>query len=305
MLAALTGAVVPTVEATESPVEEVKSEAAPEAEAEAPKEDAKVEDTEKEDQPKPQRSVEEANALERARTALRRDGVPVAVIDGLEQEKLLRWGGSRAKAHADTDDAFRQLGELRKEKETWTAKAAETPKESAPTEPTEQPFDLKTLGTTLQEALLDEKAAEAVGGAIKSLNDYHGRNTQQLRSELASLKQTNEQLSMAFLRIEERDARRELSDRFPQLKDASDFAKVQEKMVKLAPSGAYESMRDLMAEAATIIFPEAASQRDVNGLRSRMNGQPTVPDRKTLPKSLSSEERSIDFLKELEKRHGL
>lgn len=283
---------------------------APSAEVPATQEEAvepAKEEAKEEVQPKREVSFEEKSALERARTALRRDGVKVATIDSLDQAELLKWGNARADAQAKVDDAFRQLGELRKEKETWQAKAAEAPKDSAPTEPAEQPFDLTSLSKTLLDSLADEGAVNAVVGTLKSLDE---RGSQKVKALEASLKETgevNQRLANAILQLEMKESRRELGERFPQLTDKRNFDRVVEKMHKLAPSGAYESVTDLMAEASTILFaPELiAKSKSDSKSHDRKNGLPSTSGVVTAPKDLSPRDKAMQTLLELEKKHGL
>jgi|688.fasta_scaffold172158_3 hypothetical protein len=297
MLAALVPAAEPAPAVEEAPVE-TPAEEAP-VEAPAQEEEKKTET--------PTLSSEEKNAFERARTALRRDGVPVNVIDSLDRDKLLRWGSGRAKAQSDADDAYRQLGELRKERETWAAKATEPTKESADSEPAEQPLDLDSLGKTLSDELGSQEVAGRVTSVLKSLESRAAAKASALESRLKEQVEINQRLSASVLRIEMDGARQRLGERFPELRDEKDFAKVTEKMMKLAPSGAYDNVSDLMYEASVLTFGAAAvdASKDQSKSRDRRNGLPTKPQGSTPRASKGKEERAMDFLAELEKKHGL
>ena len=51
--------------------------------------------------------------MEKAISALRRDGLPKSVIEQMTDEQVIETGLKRAKVQSDTDDAFRQLSELK------------------------------------------------------------------------------------------------------------------------------------------------------------------------------------------------
>ena len=94
-------------------------------------EDATSDQEEDREQPEPINGDE----MEKALSALRRDGLPADVIEKMTNQEVLELGLKRSKVQADTDNAYRELQELKKSGED----TAEVVEESAPAEPAERP----------------------------------------------------------------------------------------------------------------------------------------------------------------------
>ena len=101
-----------------------------------------------------------------------------------------------------------------------------------------------------------------------------------------------------------KEARRELSDKYPQLADDQAFSQVEERMGKLIKSGTYNNAEELMADAARLTF--ADDQRDAakayrdKTRQMRNNGQMSSTSKQSAPAALSQDEREDRVLELLE-----
>lgn len=246
-------------------------------------------------------SDEEKSAYEKARTALRRDKVPVSVLDGMDRKALVEWGLSRVKAQGDADNAFRELGELKRAKEADSARAESTAK----TEPVvEQPKIPDAKAKALREQFGDE-AGDAV---VQLLTESLASQRAEFQREIASLRESFAPVADTAVRLEIQQARKKLAGEFPQLEDEGEFKFVADKMQKLVPSGAYEGIEDLMREASLIRFGSKAIQENANrsksDYRARDRGVSKVAVTSS-PKPVSKQDRAMAEVDSIFAKHGL
>jgi hypothetical protein len=237
-------------------------------------EDTPSDQEEDREQPEPIKSDE----IEKALAALRRDGLPPKVIEQMTNQEVLDLGLKRSKVQADTDNAYRELQELKKTGED----TAESDQESEPSEPTDQP-----MSANLKEAVKPFQDLFGEDGA-KALEGYQKAVLMPMINKLDHVIQVIGQYTA-------KEARRELGDKYPQLGDDQAYSKVEERMGKLLKSGAYSSAHELMADAARLEFADdqrdaAKAYRDKVG-QMRENGQMSSQSKQSAPASLSQEDR--------------
>lgn len=234
--------------------------------------------------------------LSKAISALRRDGLPKSVIESMSDDQILEIGLKRAKVQSDTDDAFRQLAELKNAGET---EAQESEGESSDVAaPADQPpianLDEALTGFT---DIFGEDAAGALKAPLEAAISPFAQQVEAGREQLSTLAQTVENLLI-------RDARRELADKFPALSSEEGFSTVQKRMETLVKSGGYNDMESLMSDAARIEFSDESSaavqaSRQARDIQ-RANGQPTPGSSRIPAKALSVEEVEDAVLMALE-----
>ena len=234
--------------------------------------------------------------LDRALSALRRDGLGKETIDKMTNEEILALGLKRVKVQADTDDAFRRLKELEAAKESATE---EEQTESEPSEPTDQP-ELLNLDSAVEPvtALFGEDAGEALKGiqtaTIKSIKD----------SVIDPMQQNMDYMRATLGDLMAQNARSRMVAEYPEVQQDEVFASVRERAQKLAANGGYDSLDALLWDAARLEFSDSdrKTARDLSKTRDglRSNGQPMNTSRRMVPKGLSADEKDDLIIEMLE-----
>lgn len=207
---------------------------------------------------------EESPDLEKALSALRRDGLPNALIEKMSNEEILEYGDKRSKVQGDTDDAYRQLSELKKAQETAPENIE---KSEVPAEPVDQPSFVN-----LQEAV--QPFAEIFGDdAAEALQHVTAAALQPYKEQISAQQNVLEGFLM-------REAKVELAGQFPSISTDRGFADVQERMQTLVKSGEYSDISTLMADAARLTFADEGGpqgkEQQTRLANRKASGQPTV-----------------------------
>lgn len=221
--------------------------------------------------------------LEKAITSLRRAKVPQTVLKKMTQREIVALSKDMADRQAEVDNAFRELGELRKAKQQF-----ESRKESA-AEPTEQP-ESDDLDKQLGE-LFDPDTGKALKALTKRAIDAE---TKALKAELASM-------SSLVERTLTKEIRGDLRERFPEVDEVDKWQKVQDKAATLAKTGDYagldDPMRAVFEDAAAIVLKQKpTSTPKPDSSRAKANGQPASKSKQVPPKALTPEERETAAL---------
>ena len=228
---------------------------------------------------------------EAAIRALRRAKTPQSVIDGLDDDALLKWGQQLAQIQSDVDKKL-------------SAKTASEPEEdeSAPQEAADTPapaqadaaadFDWDTALAPLKDTFGD-RDAEAVAAPIKAA--------------YGQLAQQNLMLSNAIQELLVRDQFRQLTDAYPQLADPAQQQAVKDKARSLN-HGEYQSLDDLIRDAARLALGDprnADQERRSSVSRKRSASQTRTTNRKVPSAAMSDYERNFERFKEIEQQYGL
>jgi len=236
-----------------------------------------------------------------AEAIIRRDGEWTAEdLAALPRERILAIAKQREKVQTDMDGHMSELVEFRKKSELPPGER--TGRENEAEALTSQRTDL----TKLAEALaLDEDGAQV-------LADSFSKQVAPLLQEITSLKDGNRNAEGIARRVEAELVRRDLSDRFHQIKDPNGpgYKQVLATMDTLTKAGEHIPTAQLMEDAALITFAkeirDAAAQDDTKLRNARANGQvvTTTNDRvskdsATDPKKMTQDEResaALDML---------
>lgn len=265
-------------------VEEEHSEEADQAIEESPETENQEEAVEQ-----PVEEVADQDTLEKALSALKRDGLSSSVIDKMTNSEIIELGDKRAKVQSDADNAYRELSELKKSKEMAQESETESP---ALAEPTDQP-----VPANVQEAI--QPFAEIFGDdAAEALTAYNKATVDPLMETINAQTQMLERLMMDA-------AKGQLLDRFPQLSDSEDYARVSNRMQSLAKSGEYSDINTLMSDASRIEFSEestkVSSEISKKRAKHKASGQMSSATGSTPPShSMSDDEREERLLDALE-----
>lgn len=216
--------------------------------------------------------------LEKAITSLRRGKVPQTVLKKMSNREILAMSKDMAERQSEADNAFRELGELRKSKQqTENRKESQAEPANNPSDDLDQEFD----------ALFDQETGKALKSVTQRAIEAH---TKGLKEELSSM-------SNLIERMFTKEIRGDLRESFPDVDDAAKWAKVQEKASTLAKTGDYagsdDPMRAVFEDAARLVLKPNASDdaKADNTSRAKSNGQPATKSRQVPTKALSAEER--------------
>ena len=237
----------------------------------------------------PVEEVAAQDTLEKAISALKRDGLSTSVIDKMTNSEIIELGEKRAKVQSDADNAYRELSELRKSKEMAQESETESP---ALAEPTDQP-----VPANVQEAI--KPFAEIFGDdAAEALSEYGKASVQPLMEVIQAQGQMLETVLMD-------SAKTQLRDRFPQLDNGEEYAPVSTTMQSLAKTGEYSDISSLMSDAARIEFSDESQQvaTEISNKRAKhkASGQMSPATGSAPPEhSLSTDEREEMLLNALE-----
>ncbi len=236
-----------------------------------------------------------------AEAIIRRDGEWTAEdLAGLSKERVLAISAQREKVQGDMDRHMAELVELRKSGDTPPgertgskndAEAVSTPK-----------VDITALAETLA---LDSDGAQVLANAMQ-------QQVAPLLQELGVLKEGNQSTEKMVKSVMAEFARRDLSERFPQVQDASseNYSKVLTMMNTLQRGGDQTPTAQLMEDAILITFKDeikASASEATSLLRTaRANGQPvtSTTDRVSKhsdPTKMTQDERESSVLELLDK----
>tara|TARA_R100001530_G_scaffold43002_2_gene32735 strand:+ start:1091 stop:2074 length:984 start_codon:yes stop_codon:yes gene_type:complete len=255
--------------------------AAPEPEA---KEDTSSDQEEAREEPE---VTEETPELEKALAALKRDGLPTALIEKMSNEEVLEYGEKRSKVQGDTDEAYRKLSELKKVQETAPENSE---KSEVPAEPVDQPSPVN-----LQEA-------------VKPFADLFGDDAAEALQQVtaAAIQPYVQQINMQQNVLEGflmKEAKAELTDQYPSLDTDDGYERVSERMKVLVKSGEYTEIRDLMSDASRLVFADGDGPHGTNYqsklAKSKASGQPTASGRSTVGGPPMTEEERDDAILEM------
>ena len=263
-----------------APEQEAKAEPEPEPEEENTDADNSV------DREQPETEAADPD-LEKSLTVLRRDGLPDGVISRMTDDEILSLAAKRSKVQSDTDDAYRQLQDLKKAKESDTESV-----EESETSGSEQP-SYANLDEALEPfiKLYGEEAGEALKTAQQAA----------LNPMIERLQAAQNVVEGMMLDL----SRGKMKDQYPQLADEEGYARVKTRMENLIKTGEYSNIEVLMADASRLEFGEdaAVASREINERRSRQKaeGQMTPAGGGETPAhSLTDDERQEALLSALE-----
>ena len=268
--------------------------------AEEKEEDKKESDSEELEEASEEPEAIDSDELERALSALKRDGLTKELIDKMDNQEILNVGLKRAKVQADADNTYRELSELKKQMETDT----ESRMESSESEPADQPtpVDLNSAVEPFSE-IFGEEAAQALTQVQQAaMQTFEPR-----------LEQMQQGVSTAMAMIEGmllKSARADLAERFPLMSDDDGFTRVRGRMDSLVKTGEYTDIGHLMNDAARIEFSDegAAAQADfkLQKMRQKAAGQMTPTEKVSQPgAAMPEEERDDALLTALENGMGI
>ena len=259
-----------------------KEQAAPEEapdKTEEPTENTTVDNDEVREEPEVQ-----VDGLEEALTSLRRDGLSQSVIEKMTNEEILELGSKRAKVQRDTDDAYRQLQDLKKAKETATENEQIAAPEAKP---------LADLGKAVQPfaAIFGKDAGDALKAAQHDT----------IAPLVEKLEATTKMVESVLLE----SSRGKLTGQYPQLSQDESYQRVHSRMESLVKTGDYNDMGALMSDAARIEFSEESANvsRELNERQKNFKdqGQMTPVDKGETPAhAMSKDERELALLDALE-----
>jgi len=231
----------------------------------------------------------------RAMAALQRDGTPRNVLDHMYEQDpdgFKSWGLKREKVQRDGDrfgDEYSKLKERLESIESGqiaptTANPDTEPSQQSVTDPAQPFVAQKSMEQSMSDIseIFGEEAAHALMSPIQSL-------TQALHGAYQQIQRLT-----GYAESKEMDATRaSLKERFPQLNEDDAYGQVVERMRSLHKSGDYDSIQNLMTDAARIVYSEIAPVVDKTAEnKAKSMGQPSVTTKtQTGKKSLDHEGR--------------
>lgn len=242
-----------------------------------------------EQEPEKADATVEPTTTESAISALKRDGISQEIIDKLTEEEVLELGSKRLKVQGDTDNAYRELGELKK---SGKSEQTSSDSDSEVAEPAEQPGEGQLENSVKPFAdIFGDDAAEA-------LQIYSKTAVEPLATQLQAQQAMLEQM----LLDRSRDM---LGDRFPQLSTDDGYAKVADRMQNLVKTGQYNDINSLMSDAARIEFSDSANEAALDYQKKKMHqkssGQMTLADHASTPsQAMTNDEREDKLLEALD-----
>ncbi len=273
----------PEAKPQETAKAEVPAEAQEEAPAETTTESApKAETDEKETKEEPK--AESDPDWEKACTALKLDGVPDAVLEGLDRAEAIKWASKAKERHAKTAKELQEKAAKIKELESGRVTTKEADGKQAATADDDDPL------AKIREAYGEELAAPLAKWMEKQREAYDAR----LRDVEADRVRTL---------ID--GARASLKEQFPQLDDPEKLEAVQSEMAahvhKYQDLSPHERAQMAMRDAARVLFFDEVKASEAGkalaSYRKKMTSQPTPPNGKTpTQKAMTSAEREEALL---------
>jgi hypothetical protein len=234
---------------------------------------------------------------ESLKAALKLDGLPDALIESMlksDRDGLIAYALSAGKRQKNVNQAYQERAELKKSAD------ASTENEPEAIEPAQPTLDAQALA----QPLIDELGEEAAGAVVKMLEAQLQPLREQLQASKDAQVTARDQQEQAALT----SARHGLEGRFPQVKDATAYAKLMERVTRMAPGytqneGSLEAVVvELMTDAARLEFGQEVAPAKTPRKQSR--NQPTSPTRKVSPKTQNQDEKDWDIFSEIEAKHG-
>lgn len=234
--------------------------------------------------------VEEESAYETALRALRRAKTPQAVLRGMKREQVMAWGMELAKVQSVADQAFTELRELRSAKATPENQAGG--QTNAPV--TADATALADLTGKLSQALgLDEEGGAVLSEALKARDKL-------VADELARRDQRDQARDSVLANLMLEQARSQLVDRFPGLKEREKYGPVLDKARALFRGGEYESVVDAMEDASKLLLGDEIAAELAQKAAKKAAGRPTAPKGRAQPMALSYDQKLDATLRALE-----
>lgn len=233
-------------------------------------------------EPEAEQTTESDPEWEKACTALKLDGVPDAVLEGLDRAEALKWASKAKERQAKTANELRAKAEKIKELEA----SITTPKTESPKAPTVDGDDpLKVI----RETLGDEVAAPLAKWMEQQKLDMEQR---------ISLVESERVRGLID------GARASLREQFPQLDDPEKLGQVQEEMGrhldKYADKNPAERAQLAMRDAARVLYFDELKASEAGkalaSYRKKMGAQPTPPNGKTPTQKPMTREQREDAL---------
>lgn len=231
-----------------------------------------------------------------AEAILRQDGGWTAEdLALLPRDRVLAISEHRRGVQKNVDEHYTELVGLRVKSEMPPGERTGSEKEAEVL----APLDVSSLAEKLT---LDEEGAQELVGLLQ-------RQTAPLLAKIASLETGTSKAEGIALRVEAEMARRDLGERFPQLKDVEAYRRVLKTMTQLQRGGSKLPTAPLMEDAALITFADEimakASEADTKLRTARANGQltTTTTERRepaASTKKLTQDEREDQVLDLLE-----
>ena len=238
--------------------------------------------------------------LEKALSALKRDGLTKELIDKMDDQEILDVGLKRAKVQADADNTYRELSELKKQMET----DPESQAESSESEPADQPaaVDLAQAVEPFSE-IFGEEAAQALTQAQQAAMQTFEPRLEQMQQGVTTAMAMIEGMLL-------KASRADLAERFPLMSDDEGFGRVRERMDSLVKTGEYTDIGNLMTDAARIEFSDegeaARADFKLQKLRQKAAGQMTPTEKASKPgAAMTDEERDDALLDAIESGVGI
>lgn len=219
-------------------------------------------------------AADDAPPVRKYLAALELDGYPAAEARRLAKQDpaaFERFGKAAAKRQADANRTLQELADLRKAKDQQPTRAE--PDKGQPND------EIDALIQPIVEEY-GEKGAEPIKKLAQRLLD----RTKALEDKLARDVQSQVgHLNKRVLEIDTADARAQLKAEWPQLEDDSLYQQLEPDMRKQAQRGDYQTMRQLVDDAALLKY----GRQTITELRRRLGelhtkrsiGQPTAPTR--------------------------
>lgn len=207
--------------------------------------------------------------LTAALAVLARAGVPAGMLAGASNEQKLAWAAAYKPIQAQHDNAYRELGELKRKLAGSDEEAESKGVGGSPSaEPVVNPaVNLSTYLPAINEEL-GEDTAKALMAPLEGVLKYVEQRLESMQGGLRGLYVS--------------DARRELAGAYPQLQDNEVFSQVEDLAEALVGTGKYDSMRGLFEAATKVVLADtiasgkaAARQAEVT---QRTQGQVLPPD---------------------------
>ena len=242
--------------------------------------------------------------LESALKSLRQAGFATEDLEGMSDERVLMIGAKQAKIQKDSQEHVRKLqADLKAAQESTPEIKADSAGEFAELASEETAAKIREGMKPLAEDFgWEDKHADAL---TKLVSDAALAATKPLHAALEETKVKLERANTAAFQALFDNARRELGERIPRLRDDAVFKdKVEPQLAKL-DIARYDSVKDILLDAVRIaglrIYKskeEAESTADELS-RAKANGKPTADSRggdAGDPKDLSPEERTEKVL---------
>lgn len=292
-------------------LDDLEAEAAkPPVEVEAPEEHSPDQESEE----KPEEGIvdeetgdkEVSPELESALQALRLAGFATEDLEGMSDERVLALGAKQAKVQRDQQEYVRKLtADLKAAQESATKSQVDSTESAELAE--ETTAQLKALMKPLAEDLgWEDSHADALTKLVSKVTQDA---TKPLLAKLAEADAKLERANTAAHQALFDNARRQLGERIPRLRDDSVFkSKVEPKLAQLIAvaqndPASYSSIEDILLDAARLaglrIYKnkEDAESHAKEVSKAKANGHPvTAPSRKVDPASMTDDERQTAHL---------